>query len=352
MAKSTERHSRTIVVGIGCAGSNIVGQLMNMNVTGAECIALDTDTQSLNRVHATHKVVIGGKTTQGLGTGGNPAVGRNAIEESKRRLGNLLKDRDIAFIVAGLGGGTGTGAAPLVAEIARRRGATVVGVVTTPLKTEKRRIEYAAKGLTEMRKNCHTVIVIDNNKLLESAPQLPLSEALKFANQVSANTIKEIIESTSTPSLINLDLADFKTLVARGGVATVGFGESDAPNRAEEAVRNAMRSQLFDINFAGAKGALIHVSGDDHLTIEEVDKVGEIVKEMMQNNATVVWGARVNPNLAGVLKVTLLLTGLNSPRRYGEIGTMTRELFNIDPCTEREEILKIDLDLDQIEDFE
>jgi len=352
MAKPAERRCRTIVVGVGHAGSNIVRQLMNIGITGADCIAVDTDIQSLNMVRATQKLVIGGKTTQGLGTGGNPAVGRIAIKESKKRLGNLLKDRDVAFIVTGLGGGTGTGAAPIVAEIARRKGATVIGVVTTPLRTEKRRIEYATRGLTEMRKNCDTVIVIDNNKLVESAPHLPLSEALKVANQVSANTIKEIVESTSMPSLINLDLADFKTFVAGGGVAAVGIGESDTPNRAEEAVRNAIKSPLLDIDFTGARRALIHVSGDDRLTIEEVDKVGEIVKEMMQNNATVVWGARVNPNLAGMLRVTLLLTGVNSPRRLGEIGTMTRELFNIDPCTEPEEILKIDLDLDQIENFE
>jgi len=352
MAKPTERRCRTIVVGVGYAGSKIVSQLMNIGITGADCVAVDTDIRSLNTVHATHKVVIGGETTQGLGAGGSPAVGRTAIKESKKRLGNLLKDRDIAFVVAGLGGGTGTGAAPIVAGIARRKGASVIGVVTTPLKAEKRRIEYAAHGLAEMRKNCDTVIVIDNNKLVESAPQLPLGEALRVVNQLSANTIKEILESTLMPSLINLNLADFKTLVARGGVAAVGFGESDAPNRAEEAVRNAIRSQLHDVDFAGAKGALIQVSGDDHLTIEEVDKVGEIVKEMMQNNATVVWGAKVNPNLAGILRVTLLLTGLNSPRRLGEIGTMPQELFNIDPCTEPEEILKIDLDLDQIENLE
>jgi len=352
MDKPAERRCRTIVVGVGRAGSNVVSQLMNIGITGADCIAVDTDTQSLNMVRATHKVIIGGEITQGLGTGGNPAVGRTAIQESKKRLGNLLKDRDIAFIVAGLGGGTGTGAAPIVAEIARRKGSIVIGVVTTPLKTEKRRIQCAAHGLTEMRKKCDTVIVIDNNKLVESAPRVRLSEALRVVNQVSANTIKEIIESTMMPSLINLNLADFKTLVARGGVAAVGFGESDAPNRAEEAVRNAIRSQLHDVDFAGAKGALIQVSGDDHLTIEEVDKVGEIVKGMMQNNATVVWGARVNPNLAGMLRVTLLLAGINSPRRLGEIGTVTRELFDIDPCTERGEISKIDLNLDQIEDFE
>jgi len=345
-------YCRILVLGVGGAGNNTVSRLMEMGVTGAECVAINTDMQHLNATHATHKLLIGEKTTRGLGAGGNPEVGKAAIEESRKKLEEILTDVDMVFITAGLGGGTGTGAAPVVAEIARRSGAIVVGVVTTPFRIEKGRTECATKGLNEMRRQCDTVVVIDNNKLMELVPQLPLNEAFKVADQVLANMIKGVVETISAPSLINLDFADFKTIVRKGGVAVVGVGESDAPNRAEEAVQNALRSPLLDVDYAGATGALIHVSGDNRMTIEEANRVGEIVTEMMDNNASVIWGARVNPSLDGVLRVTLMMTGVRSPNILSGFGRMGPQLFDIDPCAEPEEPLPIDLGLDQIEDFE
>jgi cell division protein FtsZ len=340
---------RIVVVGVGGAGNNTVTRLMEMGVVGAECIAVNTDALHLSVSRAHQKVLIGEKLTRELGVGGDPKLGRAAIEESRKRIEDLLSDVDIAFITAGLGGGTGTGAAPVIAEIARRKGAITVGVVTTPFRIEKGRMEYAAAALTEMRRQCDTVVVIDNNKVMQLMPQLPINEAFKVADQVLANMIKGIVETISAPSLINLDFADFKTIVKRGGVAVVGVGESDAPNRAEEAVRNALRSPLLDVDYMGATGALIHVTGDTQMTIEEANRVGEIVTEMMDENALVIWGARVNPEQEGKLKVTLVMTGVNSPHVLSGFGTIAPQLFNLEPYAEPEKPLNIELNLYQME---
>jgi cell division protein FtsZ len=208
---------------------------------------------------------------------------------------------------------------------------------------------YAATALTEMRRQCDTVVVIDNNKLMQLVPQLPINEAFRVADQVLANMIKGIVETISAPSLINLDFADFKTVVRRGGVAVVGVGESDAPNRAEEAVRNALRSPLLNVDYAGATGALIHVTGDSQMTIEEANRVGEIVTEMMDGNALVIWGARVNPEQDGKLKVTLVMTGVNSPHILSGFGAIAPKLFNLEPYAEPEKPLDIKLGLYQLE---
>jgi cell division protein FtsZ len=339
------------VIGVGGAGNNTVTRLIEMGITGAECVAVNTDALHLSASRAHRKILVGEKLTKGLGVGGDPKLGRAAIEESKKRVEDLLSHVDIAFITAGLGGGTGTGAAPVIAEIARRNGAITVGVVTTPFRIEKGRIEYAANALTEMRRQCDTVVVIDNNKLMQLVPQLPINEAFRVADQVLANMIKGIVETISAPSLINLDFADFKTIVRRGGVAVVGVGESDAPNRAEEAVRNALRSPLLNVDYAGATGALIHVTGDNQMTIEEANRVGEIVTEMIDDNALVIWGARVNPEQDGKLKVTLVMTGVNSPHILSGFGTIAPQLFNLESYAEPEKPLDIKLNLYQLEHF-
>ncbi|MEM3731633.1 MAG: cell division protein FtsZ [Candidatus Bathyarchaeia archaeon] len=340
---------RIAVVGVGGAGNNTVTRLMEMGIAGAECIAINTDALHLSISKAHRKILIGEKLTNGLGVGGDPRLGRAAFEESRKTIEEVLSDFDMVFITAGLGGGTGTGAAPAIAEIARKRGAITVGVVTTPFRIEKGRIAYAALALTEMRRQCDTVVIIDNNKLMQLVPQLPINEAFKVADRVLANMIKGIVETISAPSLINLDFADFKTIVKRGGVAVVGVGESDAPNRAEEAVKNALRSPLLDVDYAGAKGALIHVTGDSQMTIEEANRVGEIVTEMMDENALVIWGARVNPEQDGKLKVTLVMTGVNSPHVLSGFGTIAPQLFNLEPYAEPEKPLNIELNLYQME---
>lgn len=342
---------RLVVVGVGGAGNNTTSRLMDVGTSNVECIAINTDALHLNASKAHRKILIGEKLTRGLGVGGDPKLGRAAVEESRGRIEDLLSGASIVFVTAGLGGGTGTGAAPVVAEIARRSGALTVGVVTTPFRIERGRNEYASKALVEMRRQCDTLVIIDNNKLMQLVPQLPINEAFRMADQVLANMIKGIVETISTPSLINLDLADFKTIVKRGGVAIVGVGESDAPNRAEEAVRNALRSPLISVDYAGATGALIHVTGDDQMTIQEANRVGEIVTEMMDDHALVIWGARVNPEQEGKLKVTLVMTGVNSPQIVTGLGMIAPELFNLEPYAEPERPLDVKLNLYQMENF-
>jgi len=339
---------RIMVLGVGGAGNNTVSRLMESGNVSAECVAINTDMQHLTVTHAKQKILIGEKLTRGLGSGGDPEVGRGAIEESAEQVAKVLEGVDIAFVTAGMGGGTGTGASPIVARLAREKGAIVVGVVTMPFKIEKGRIAYAIKGLTDMRRECDTVIIIDNNKLMRLVPQLPINEAFRVGDGVLANMIGGITDTISSPSLINLDFADFRTIVKKGGVAVAGIGESDAPNRAEEAVQRALSMPLLDIDYTGAKGALIHVSGDEQMTIDEANRVGEIITQMMSDDALVIWGARVNPNLAGMLRVTLVMTGVRSRYLLSGYGSIVPEIYDLDPSEEEPKPLKADFGLYQL----
>ena len=337
------------VIGVGRAGNDTVTKLMDSGVTYVDCIAINTDAAHLNASKASQKILIGEKLTRGRGVGGDPALGRAAIEESRKSAEDLLSGIDIAFITAGLGGGTGAGAAPIVAGIAKRKGAVTIGVVTMPFKKEKGRGKFAAKALVEMRSRCDTVVVIDNNKLMQLVPNLQASEASRVSDQVLANMIREIVETISTPSLINPNFSNFKTIVTQGGIAVVGVGESDAPNRAEEAVRIALRNPSLDVDCAGATGALIHVIGDNRMTVEEANHVGEIVMEMMDRNARVIWGASVDPLQEGKLKVTLVMTGVNSPNSLNSFRGAAARLFNLDPIAKPQTPINIKLDLYQME---
>ncbi len=350
---SSRPRCRIAILGVGGAGNRIVGRLVNEGVTGAECIAVNTDLKDLNSADAARKVLIGEKVTCGLSAGGNPEAGRAAAQESRALIESLVENVDVAFVVVGLGGGTGTGAAPIVAEIARRKGAVVVGVVSTPFKMEEYRAGFLTEALSAMRVACDTVVMVDNDKIMKAVPQLPATEVCKLADQVLANMIENIVETVSEPSLINLDIMDFKTIVRDGGVATVGVGESDAPNRAEEAVRNALNTPLLNVDYAGATGALINVSGDPNMTVHEVDRVKELVADSLGQSAKVVWGARVDPDNEGILKVTLVMTGVNSPYMHYGLGNMMTELYDLESSySESAKPLHADLGLDQIEDFE
>ena len=353
LEKSSSRsRCRIAILGVGGAGNRIVGRLVDEGVTGAECIAVNTDLKDLNTVDTARKVLIGEKVTRGLSAGGNPEAGRAAAQESRALIESLVENVDIAFVVVGLGGGTGTGAAPVVAETARRKGAVVVGVVATPFRMEEYRAGFVTQALSAMRVACDTVVVVDNDKIMEAVPQLPVSQVCKLADQILANMIENIVETVSEPSLINLDIMDFKTIVREGGVATVGVGESDAPNRAEEAVRNALNTPLLNVDYASATGALIHVSGDPNMTVQEVDRVKEFVADSLGQSAKVVWGARIDPSNEGILKVTLVMTGVNSPYMHYGVGNMMTELYDLESSySESAKPLHEDLGLDQIEDF-
>lgn len=344
---------RIMVLGIGGAGNDTVNRLIESGLTGAECVAINTDLRDLNSAIVSRKVLIGESTTRGLSAKGDPEIGKEAIRESRTYLESLLENVDVVFIGAGLGGGTGTGAAPIAAEIARGKGAVVVGMVTTPLRTEENKVDNASRALKEMLSVCDTVVVIDSSRIMESRPGLPAGEVFKVADQVLANMIAGIVETLTSPSLVNLDFAEFKNIVSKGGIAVVGVGESDTRNRAEEAVRTALNFPLLDTDYVGAKGALINVSGDLNMTLDEANRVREIVTRTIGRNALISWGARVNSHTEGSLKVTVVMTGVNSSSKLGGFGDSMPRLYDLESSfSEPEKHLRIDLDLDQIEDLE
>lgn len=342
---------RIAVIGVGGAGNRTVSRLVEIGLTSAECMGVDTDVIHLNASKAGKKILLGKELAKGFGVRGDSKLGKAALEESKKTVEDLLSGVNIVFVTAGLGGGTGAGAAPIIAEIAKQKGAVTVGIVTAPFRTDSGRQEIAADALVEMGRHCDTLVVIDSKKLAQQVPQLPIREACQVADQALASMIKDIVETILTPSLVNLDFGDFKTVVCRGGVGVVGVGESDTPNRAEDAVRNALRAPLWDVDFAGATGALVHVAGDNHMTVEEVNRVGEIVTEMMHDNAHVIWGAKVNPQQEGKLKVTLLMTGVNSAHISNGLGTIAPQLFDLEPHQQLEKPLDLKLDIYQMESF-
>ncbi len=308
------------IVGCGGAGNNTIDRLMKIGINGATCIAINTDHQHLEHVDADSKLLIGKGLTRGLGAGGNPDIGKAAAEESREDLTRILRDSDLVFITCGEGGGTGTGSAPIVAEIAKYEGAIVVGVVTLPFETEIGRQGIARYGLNELKKIVDTLVVIDNNRLLEIAPDLPILEAFSVADEVLATMVKGITETISLPSLINLDFADVRTILSTGGVAIVGLGESNATsNRVEDAINDALSSPLLEVEIDGARGALIHIWGGQDLTLAEANSVAKKICEKMEvENSMVIWGARVSEDYNNYLRIMLLITGIKSPQIFGK----------------------------------
>ena len=313
------------VIGTGGAGCNMVNWLYKKGIMGAEIIAVNTDKQHLDLIESDKKLLIGKDLTHGLGCGGYPEKGAEAAQETIQEVKNSLKDVDMAFICAGEGGGTGTGAAPVVAQVAKDIGAIVIGTVTMPFKIERARVDKAEMGLQALRKVSDTVIVIDNNRLVQIAGNLPVQQAFAVANELIATMIKGIIETIAVPSLVNLDYADVKAIMTNGGVAAIGVGASDTNNRVEEAVKGALSNPLLDINYEGATGALIHIIGGPDLTLEEINRAGELVTESMDDDANCIWGARVVDEMKGKLTVMTIMTGVKSPWILGSAKDTVRE---------------------------
>ncbi|MDO8428386.1 MAG: cell division protein FtsZ [Candidatus Diapherotrites archaeon] len=291
-----ESQPRIRVVGVGGGGSNTVQRMHEVGIIGAETFALNTDAQDLIHTQADRKILIGKQLTRGLGAGSDPQVGEASARESLNELGELLKDSDLIFITCGLGGGTGTGAAPVVAEMGKELGALTIGVVTLPFTVEGRtRMENAFAGLQRMQEMVDTLIVIPNDKILEIAPDLPVNAAFKVADEVLTNAVKGITEMVTKPGLINLDFADLRTILRRGGVAMIGLGESRTQEaseaRALEAVENALTSPLLDVDISHARRALINVIGGTDMTLREAEMIVETVSSKIDDNAHIIWGA-------------------------------------------------------------
>jgi cell division protein FtsZ len=257
--------------------------------------------------------------TRGLGCGGKPERGREAAKEALAELKRAVSVSDMVFTVAGMGGGTGTGAAPVIAQIAKEGGAIVIGVVTMPFEAERARIDKAEFGLQELREVTDTCIVLDNNRLVDIAGQLPIEQAFAVANELISTMVKGIVETITLPSLINLDYADVSTIMKNGGVAVIGIGESDSQSdKVNEAVRQALTHPLLDVDYKGATGALIHITCGPDLKLEEFDLIGKTVSENLSQDAQVIIGARINKEFTGKVRVITVMTGVRSPYVLGK----------------------------------
>jgi cell division protein FtsZ len=301
------------VIGCGGGGNNMVSWLYKRGIKGAEIIACNTDQQHLKISEADKKFLLGRELTRGLGCGGFPQKGAEAAQESLMQIKESIKGADMIFVCAGMGGGTGTGSAPVVAQVAKDIGSIVIGTVTMPFKIERARCDKAEWGLQQLRKNSDTVIVIDNNRLVQIAGNLPVQQAFAVANELIATMIKGIVETITVPSLVNLDFADVKAIMTNGGLAVIGVGSSDTNNRVDEAVKGALQNPLLEIDYKGATGALIHVTGGPDMTLDEINRVGEIATEALDEDANVIWGARVDDAMKGKLMVMTIITGVHSP---------------------------------------
>jgi cell division protein FtsZ len=313
------QHKATIkVVGAGGGGNNTINRMTEVGITGAETVAINTDAQDLLYTSADVKILIGREITNGLGAGSVPKIGEESARESEKEIRDALTGADMVFITCGMGGGTGTGSAPVVAEVAQKVGALTVGIITIPFAMEgHRRYDNALYGMEQLEKHVDTLIVIPNDKLLELAPDLPLHTAFKVADEILTNAVKGIAELVTKAGLVNLDFADIRSVMGKGGVALIGVGESDSDNRAMEAVEKAVTNPLLDVDITGANGALINVAGSENMTLDEARKVVEAISVKLDEDARVIWGAQISEDLGKTLRVMLIVTGVKSSQIIG-----------------------------------
>ncbi len=308
---------RIMIVGCGGAGNNTVNRLHHMGVSGAETIAINTDKQHLDMVQADKRVLIGKSLTKGLGAGGYPDVGKRAAEMARPTLEALLDSADLVFITAGMGGGTGTGAAPVVAQVAKDQGAIVVGMVSYPFQVEKARLLRAEDGLELLATAADSVIVLDNNRLKNFVPNLPLGQAFSVMDQLIGETVKGISETITEPSLINIDYADVRAIMSKGGVAVMLVGESKQQNKAESVVRECLSNPMLDVDYRGATGSLIHITGGSDLTLTDAEEIATSLTYELDPHADVIWGARVRNDMEGKVRVLAIMTGVQNGKILG-----------------------------------
>jgi len=307
------------IVGTGGGGCNTLNRIFEVGVEGASVIAMNTDAHHLVRTRADKKLLLGRNTTKGLGAGSNPAVGEEAAKESKGEIEKVISNAQMVFVTCGLGGGTGTGSAHIIAEQAKNDGALTVAVVTLPFLSEgKVRRANAIEGLNKLKRQVDTVIVIPNDKLLAIVPDLPLNTAFKVADEVLASSVKGITELVTKVGLVNLDFADLRTILKDAGCAVIGFGESNANVKPDEmaitAVENALNSPLLDSDISEADKALVNVTGGGDMTLREAELVIEEISKRIHPNSHIIWGARIEPDLGkSVMKVLVVIAGAKLP---------------------------------------
>jgi len=306
------------VIGVGGGGGNSLSRMREIGIKGGELIAINTDAQDLLYANADKKILIGKELTQGLGSGSNPRVGEEAAKESASEIKKKISGSDMIFITCGMGGGTGTGAAPVVASLAKKQGALTIGVVTLPFTIEgRKRIENAMMGLEKLESVVDTLIVIPNDKLLELAPELPLHTAFKISDEILTNAVKGTTELVTTSGLVNLDFADVKTVMIDGGVSLIGMGESDSAQRALEAVEKAIQNPLLDVDISNATGALVNVVGGPDMSLDECKIIIETVGNRLSPDAKLIWGAQISEDMEKSIRVLLIVTGVKSSQILG-----------------------------------
>jgi cell division protein FtsZ len=310
-APKSESFARIMVIGIGGGGSNAVNRMIEEGMAGIEFAAINTDAQALLLSNAPKRVRIGDKLTRGLGAGGNPEVGKKAAEESAEDLYEVLKGADMIFLAAGIGGGTGTGAAPIIAQIAKEIGALTIGVVTRPFTFEgAKRAQAAEAGIVGLKEHVDTLIVIPNDRLLQIVDKrASLQEAFRTADDVLRQGIQGISELITVPGLINLDFADVRTIMSEGGAALMAVGRATGEDRARAAAEQAISSQLLDITIDGAHGILFNVTGGPNLSLFEVNQAAAIIKETAHPDVNLIFGAVIDPSIGDELRVTVIATG-------------------------------------------
>jgi len=315
----TDLETKITVVGCGGAGGNTVTRMMEEGIHGAKLVAANTDAQHLaDEVKADTKILIGKKRTGGRGAGSVPKIGEEAAQENMEDIQQSIDGSDMVFVTAGLGGGTGTGAAPVVAQAAQEAGALTISIVTIPFTAEgERRRANADAGLERLRAVSDTVIVVPNDRLLDYAPSMPLQDAFKICDRVLMRSVKGMTELITKPGLVNVDFADVRTIMENGGVAMIGLGESDSENKAQDSIRSALRSPLLDVEFKGANSALVNVVGGPDMSIEEAEGVVEEIYDRIDPDARIIWGASVNQEFEGKMETMIVVTGVESPQIYG-----------------------------------
>lgn len=310
---------KIVTVGVGGGGCNSIARIQKMGIKGTDLVSINTDAKHLQIMpNGVKRVLIGKELTRGLGAGGFPDVGRKAAEVSRDELSKIFEDSHLVFLTAGMGGGTGTGAAPVVAEVAKEQGAIVIGVVTYPFEIERVRIKVAEAGIQELRKYADTLIVIDNNRLVKLFPNLQIETAFQLADEITAKAIRGIVETITQPSLINLDFADVRTIMRNGGLAMIGVGEGAGVERVKAVVENTLKNKLLDVDYSTATGVLIHLSGGPDLTLGEANRIGELLTEMVPSNANVAWGARLDPAYEGKVEAVGIFVGVSSSNIFGK----------------------------------
>jgi len=313
--------AKICVVGTGGGGNNTVSRLTEIGIEGAETISMNTDAQDLFYSIADKKILIGRNTCGGLGAGGMPEIGEECAEESDEDIKETLEGADMVFVTCGMGGGTGTGSAPVIAKMAKKIGALTIAVATMPFSAEGlRRRENAETGLEKLQSAADTVIVIPNDKLLEVAPNLPINKAFMVADELLGRAVKGITELITKPGLVSLDFADIRSIMMGSGMAMIGMGESDSGDRAIESVHEALNSPLLDLDISNAKGALINISGSSDLTLNEAEKVVQIVADELDPDANIIWGTQIQEELQNTIRTTIVVAGVKSPYIFGVHG--------------------------------